>query len=212
MDAGMGQADGSRGLVAQPALAGPGRPTGDAGFTTVTTALSLVASALLVALLLGTALHSGTTSSTQLSGAPGVGQADSLQAQQSLSAALTAADTSALQSGSYATLSAAALSASEPSVTFVTGPSSSATTVSVAVGSGLPGASGGGGPAGSVTLANRSSNGTCWLVWKGGRAGTWYGAQTGLSTCVAPVLTAAPSPGAASSASVGWQQGGFPSP
>jgi hypothetical protein len=210
MHAGMGQADGARGLVPQPAWVRQGRPTGDTGFTMVTTALSLVASALLVALLLGSTLHSGTTSSTQLSGAPGVGQADGLQAQQSLSAALTAADTSALQSGSYATLSAAGLSASEPSVTFVTGPSSNATTVSVAVGPGLPEASGG--PAGSVTLASRAADGTCWLVWKGGGAGTWYGAQTGFSSCTAPVLTAAPSSRAVSSASVGWQQGGFPSP
>ncbi len=190
---------------------GQEHPGSDDGFSMVATVLSLGATALLVALLLGSTLHSGSTSSSRVANAPGVAEADSVQAKQALSTGLTAADAAAIQSGGYGSLTPGELSASEPSVTFVAGPSSNASTVSVALGQGQPGPSTGG-PGGSITLAARSSNGICWLIWKGGVAGTWYGAQTGLSSCTAPALTTAPSPGPVSSATIGWQQGGFPEP
>jgi hypothetical protein len=108
-------------------------------------------------------------------------------------------------------LTPALVSASEPSVTFVAGASSNATTVSMAVG---PGSSGGptGGPGGTITLADRSTDGTCWLVWKGGGTATWYGAQTGLASCTAPAPAAGPAPGVVSATTIGWQQGAFPTP
>ena len=193
---------------------GQERPGGDEGFSMIATVLSLVATALLVALLLGSTLHSGGTSSSRVANAPGVAEADNVQAQQALSTGLTAADAAAVQAGGYVSLSPGELSASEPSVTFVAGPSSNASTVSMAVGQTQPGSSSGvpGNSGGSITLADRSSDGTCWLIWKGGGAGTWYGAQTGLSGCTAPTLATAPGPGPVSSATIGWQQGGFPAP
>ena len=200
-----------RGLMLHRARIGQEHPGSDDGFSMVATVLSLGATALLVALLLGSTLHSGGTSSPRVASAPGVAEADSMQAEQALSTGLTAADAAAVQSGAYGSLSPGELSASEPSVTFVAGPSSNASTVSVALGQSQPGPSTGG-PGGSITLADRSSNGTCWLIWKGGVAGTWYGAQTGLSSCTAPALTTAPSPGPVSPATIGWQQGGFPAP
>ena len=162
--------------------------------------ISLAITAILVALLLGTTLKSGSNSSTNVTNAPGVAQAAAIQAQQNLSSALTAADTAA-STGGYGSLTASALSASDPSISFVTGPSSDPATVSVAV-------TGGGG--GSVTLADRSTDGTCWLVWKSAASATWFGAQTDLLSCTAPALDSAPSPGAVSSTSIGWQQGSFP--
>jgi hypothetical protein len=116
----------------------------------------------------------------------------------------------------------------------VTGASSNADTISVAVGggdgSGTGGATGGIGAAigaatgagagtgagaatgqsGEVTLADRSSNGTCWLVWKSGAGPAWYGAQTNLPSCTAPALTSTPTASPVSSSSIGWQEGSFP--
>lgn len=203
-----------RGFVLHGERIGQEHPGSDDGFSMIATVLSLGATALLVALLLGSTLHSNSTSSSRVANAPGVAEADSMQAKQALSTGLTTADAAAIQSGGYGSLSPSELSASEPSVTFVAGPSSNASTVSVALGPSQPGPSTGGpgGPGGSITLADRSSDGTCWLIWKGGVAGTWYGAQTGLSSCTAPALTTAPSPGPVSPATIGWQQGGFPAP
>jgi len=178
--------------------------------------ISLGISAILVALLLGTTLKSG--SSTNVTNAPGVAEATAVQAQQTLSTALTAADAAA-SSGGYGSLTVSALSASNPSISFVTGPSSNSATVSVAVTGGDGGAGEGGGVSiggisagsgGSVTLAVRSADGTCWLVWKSATSATWYGAQTDLSSCTAPALDSTPSPGPVSSGSIGWQQGSFP--
>ncbi len=200
----------------------------------ILTLLSLVAVALLSLVLLSTTFHSGDDSSTNLSHAPGVAQADDLVAQQALSTALTSVGTAAANAGGYGALDVATLSASDPTVSYVAGPTTSASTVSIAVtggasggsaGAGVPGgaigaaingASGGsdesGGSAGSgtVTLAARSSDGTCWLVWKGDGTATWYGAQTGLGSCTAPALTSAPDAGTVTSSSIGWQPGSFP--
>ncbi len=176
----------------------------------IATVLSLVATALLVAILLSTTLHSGGSSNASISNAPGVAQADALQAQQTLSTALSDVSTAAAGAGGYGSITPSELSGSEPSDTFVAGPSSSSSTVSVAVSPGQPeGAMGG--PSGSITLADRSADGTCWLLWKSAGA-TWYGAQTQLSSCTAPALATAPAPGPVSSSSIGWAQGTFPSP
>jgi hypothetical protein len=106
----------------------------------------------------------------------------------------------------------------------VTGASSNADTISVAVGGGDGGGTGGAtggigaatgagaatGQSGEVTLADRSSNGTCWLVWKSGAGPAWYGAQTNLPSCTAPVLSSTPTASPVSSSSIGWQEGSFP--
>jgi hypothetical protein len=192
----------------------------ESGFSMVVIVLSLAITAILVAVLLGTTLKSGSNSSTNVTNAPGVAEATALQAQQTLSTSLTAADAAA-SSGGYGSVTTSALSASNPSISFVTGPSSDSNTVSVAVtgGDGGAGEVGGvsvggvpGGSGGSITLADRSGDGTCWLVWKSSSSGTWYGAQTDLSSCVAPALDSTPSAGPVSSASIGWQQGSFPAP
>jgi hypothetical protein len=182
---------------------------GSAGFSMIATVLSLLATALLVAILLSTTLHSGSNSNASISNAPGVAEADGLQAQQALSTGLSAASTAAAGAGGYGAVTTSELSGSEPSVAFVSGPSSNSSTISVAVSPGqIQGVTGG--PSGSITMADRSTDGTCWLVWKSTEA-TWYGAQTGLSSCSAPAIAAAPPPGSVSSSSIGWTQGTFPS-
>jgi hypothetical protein len=212
----------------------------------IVTMLSLVAVALLTLLLMSTTLNSSSTSATSVSNAPGVGLADNLLAQQSLSTALTAVDAAASSAGGYGSLDLGVLSASDPSVSFVAGPTTGASAVSIAVtggsgGSGGASSAGGGGSvnsaissaeaaagagggggvgsgtatggaSGSVTLAARSSNGTCWLVWRGAGSATWFGAQTGQPSCTAPALSSAPEAGPVSSSSIGWQPGTFPSP
>jgi hypothetical protein len=186
-----------------------GTTTGDGGFSMVATMLSLVAVALLVALLLGTTLHSSNNSDASISNAPGVAEADGLQAQQALDAGLSAATSAAVGAGGYGAITPSTLSAAEPSVTFVAGPTSSPSVVSVVV---TPGQAGGfgTGPGGSITLAARGADGTCWLVWKSAGA-TWYGAQTHLSSCSAPAIASAPTAGPVSSGAIGWQSGSFPS-
>jgi hypothetical protein len=174
----------------------------------IVTMVSLVISALLIVLLLHATLGSGSTSATSVSNAPGVGLATSEQAQQALSTGITAAAAAAAGAGGYGALSAASLSASDPSITFVDGPSTSASTVSVATSDAGTDGSGAGG---SVTLAALASNGTCWLVWRGVGASNWYGAQTHLTSCTAPALPTTPVPSAVSASAIGWQQGSFPS-
>jgi len=189
----------------QPGRIPEQRPSrrGDGGFSMIATVLSLAAAALLVALLLGSTLHSGGTAGTSVSNAPGVAQSDNLAAQQALSTGLSSAAAAAADSGGLGSLDPSTLSASNPSIAFVSGPSASASTVSVTVA-----ADGAGGEA--LTLADRSSNGTCWLVWRSAAGVTWYGAQTGLASCAAPAIGSPPPPGPVSSSSIGWQQGAFP--
>ncbi len=217
----------------------PPWPTDEGGFSMVATVLSLVVGALALALVLGTTLHSTGTSPNGVANAPGVAQADRIQAQQSLTTGLTAAQTLAAGAGGLAGVTAAELQSSNPSLDFVSGASSGPTTVSVAVSgesggvtpgagdtggassgiagiAGIAGATGqggdgGGGGTGSITLADRSSDGVCWLVWSAGGTATWYGAQTGLASCSAPSLSAPPTPGPVTSSTIGWQQASFPS-
>jgi hypothetical protein len=205
------------------------------------TVLSMGVVAILTALLLTNTLSSGggsATSGTGIDNAPGVAEATSLQAQQTLSTALTNVS-AAVASGGYSSLSSSNLSASNPSISFVDGASSNPTTVSISV---VPGSDGGGGgvggasgaasgiggidggavsgdgvggvsgTGGSVTLADRSTGGTCWLVWKSAGAATWYGAQTDQPSCTAPALASVPAAGPVSSTSIGWQEGSFPAP
>ncbi|MGH3578261.1 MAG: hypothetical protein ACRDU0_11980 [Mycobacterium sp.] len=176
---------------------------GDSGFSMIATVLSLAAAALLVALLLGSTLHSGGTSGTSVSNAPGVARSDNLAAQQALSTGLSSAAAAASNSGGLGSVDLSTLSASNPSITFVPGPSVNASTVSVTVST-----DGNGG--GTVTMSDRSSDGTCWLVWRSDAGATWYGAQTGSASCAAPAIASPPPPGPVSSSSIGWQPGGFP--
>ena len=165
----------------------------------IATMLSMVAVALLVAVLLSSTLHSGGNSSTSVSNAPGVAEADALQAQQSLTTALSATGAALAQAGGFGGVSASALASSDPSISFVNGASSSPIVVSVGADS----------QGGSVTLADRSADGTCWLVWKSAGA-TWYGAQTHLASCSAPAFGSPPATGPVTSTAIGWQQGSFP--
>ncbi len=66
--------------------------------------------------------------------------------------------------------------------------------------------------AGAITLADRSSDNVCWLIWKSSGSATFYGAQTGLTSCSAPQLAAPPTPGPVSADAIGWQEESFPTP
>ena len=176
----------------------------------IATVLSLLAAALLTLLLLSTTLHSSGTSDTSISNAPGVGLADDLVVQQALSSALTSIGAEASSAGGYGALDITSLSTSDLSISFVAGPTSSPSTISVGLTGSSGGASGGGADSSSVTLASRSASGTCWLAWKAAGSATWYGAQTHLSSCAAPALSSAPTPGPVTSSSIGWKQGSFP--
>ena len=192
------------------------------------TVLSMGVVAILTVLLLTDTLSSssgsGTGTGTGIDNAPGVAEATSLQAQQTLSTALTTVSAAAT-SGGYSSLSTSTLSASNPSISFVDGASTNATTVSISVvpgsggggagaggasgatggvggidgaidggaatGNGVEGVSGAGG--GSVTLADRSAGGTCWLglevsgrshlVWSSNRSTQLHGPGSGLGSC-----------------------------
>ena len=175
-------------------------PTADAGFSIVATMLSLLVSAILVALVLTSTLGSHGQSKPGIANAPGVGLADNVQAQQALSISVTAATTAeAASGGDYSTVTVSILSAANPSITYMDGPSTSSSVISVA-----NSASGGG-----ITMVVRASSGICWLVWAGS-GGTWYGAQTNQTSCTAPPLNSAPTASAVSSTAIGWRHGGFP--
>ncbi len=169
----------------------------DAGVTMVASMVGLVAAALVVALLVGASLGKGSASTGGPAGGPGVARADAAQAQQTLSTALEAVATAASGGGSLASVDTATLSAAEPALTFVSGPSTGPSTVSVAS---TPGGSG------NVTLADRSTDGTCWLVWEASDAPVYYGAEPDQAACDAPALAAPPTP----SAGIDWQQSSFP--
>jgi hypothetical protein len=222
-----------------------------AGQTMVILVASLAVAGVLGAILLGTVFSSNGSTQPGIDNEPGVAEASGIQAQQALSTALTTVETAA-SAGGYESLSASSLSTSDPSISFVDGPSSNASTISVSVSQGSSqsgagnddtgvgggsvaaaasaaaaadgsvGASGGTGgtsdtpgsdsqtTGGTVTLANRSSAGTCWLIWKSEGSATWFGAQTDQSSCTAPALPSSPISGSVSSTSIGWQENGFP--
>jgi hypothetical protein len=171
----------------------------EAGFSMVVTMASLVITAALVALVVSATLSSHGTSQSGVANAPGVSLADNLQAQQALSTSLTAATTSAGGTGDFSTITVGTLSAANPSITYLQGPSSSSSVVSVATSS----------TNGSVTLVARAAGGTCWVVWAGS-GGSWYGAQTNQTSCSAPSLDVAPMASPVSSTAIGWQKNSFP--
>lgn len=167
----------------------------------VATMASLLIGAVLLALVLSATLGSqgNTQSQAGIANTPGVGLADNLQAQQALSTSLTAATTGVGGTGGYSAVTPGMLSAANPSITYVNGPSSSSSVVSVATSSTTD----------SITLVARASSGTCWVVWAGA-GGTWFGAQTSQASCTAPSLDATPTTSAVSSAAIGWQRTSFP--
>ena len=176
-----------------------GRLRDDAGLSMVVTLAGLVIVALLVLVALKSSFGSGSSSGSSVR--QPVSAADDAQAQQSLATALTTAATATAASGTFVGLDASALQAAEPSVTFVDGPSTGPTTVSVASTSD---------GSGSITLAARATSGTCWFAWRSPQTGAWYGAETGGGSCAAQPIEPTPNPGAVSGASIGWQQGSFP--
>ena len=176
-----------------------GRLRDDAGLSMVVTLAGLVIVALLVLVALKSSFGSGSSSDSSVR--QPVSAADDAQAQQSLATALTTAATATAASGTFVGLDASALQAAEPSVTFVDGPSTGPTTVSVASTSD---------GSGSITLAARATSGTCWFAWRSPQTGAWYGAETGGGSCAAQPIEPTPNPGAVSGASIGWQQGSFP--
>ncbi len=178
----------------------------ESGFSMVATVASLLVTAVLVAIVLGATLGSTHNGKTQLSTSPGVGSADNLVAQQTLNDVLTGTASAADAAGGLGSLTPAELAAADPSVTFVAGPSTNVTTVSVAT----SGAGTQSGVGGSVTLAVRAADGTCWLAWKGGTEAAWFGAQLDLASCTAPALPGPPSASPVSSTTIGWEQGSFP--
>lgn len=174
----------------------------------------------------GTVLLGGSGSANSAVGS-GAGspanKAYDIAAESTLETAESAVETAATTSG-YASIDAQSLEFDEPSVRFVSGPSTSDTTVSVAGSpsqSGAPGQEPGLGlggastSAGSVTLATYSQStsgaGSCLFVWMTNGA-TWFGAEAGQTSCTAVYLGSAPVSGAPSSTSIGWAQSGFPNP
>jgi len=166
----------------------------DDGLSMVVTAVSLVVVALLVLLALqatsGSGSSTGSTSPTSAAAAS--------QAQQSLGNALSTLQQ--VDPGGQGSLDASALQSADPSLTYTTGASTGPLTLSVAAAT----------DGGSVTLADRSTDGTCWYLWWSPSTGAWYGARTGQSSCTAPTPTGTPTPGPVSSSTIGWQQGSVP--
>jgi len=169
----------------------------DAGLSMLVTVISLLVSALLVLVVLKATVTSGSGTGTAAAPSPQVAAADAAEAQQNLANGLTTARAAA--GGGLGTIDPAALQAADPSLTFTSAPSTAPGTLSVDSS-----------PGGAVTLAARSTDGTCWDVWESATGGTWYGAQTGQASCPAADPSTTPPPGPLSSYAVGWQQGSFP--
>ncbi len=151
----------------------------------IATMISLVAVALLTLLLMSTTLKSSSTSATNVSNAPGVGLADNLLAQQSLSTAQTAVSAAAQTAGGYGSVTIGALSASNPSLSYVTGATTSATTVSITATGGSAGVGRasalGGGSIGSAISSAQAADGSDPGAVPGGGPSSLMGSVT-LST------------------------------
>lgn len=161
--------------------------------------------ALVIVVLLSAAAYTltGTTATSSGGGAQDaqVARADDVEAQASLSTALTNAKQAATTAGGVASIDLSQLGIAE-------GPSTSPTDVSGAVasaGGDVPGGILAAGAGGSVTLAARSASGTCWLVWASASS-TWYGAQQHAPSCAATASAGPPTSGAGAV----WQSGSFP--
>jgi len=175
--------------------------------------LSLLIVGLLTAILLGTTLGNGSKGT---SGNPAVGLAADVQAKSNLSQAVSAAQQALAAGGS---VSAASLSAANPSLQYTVGPSTGPDAISVAAapggGAGTGGTIGAGGVtvpgalatgASGVVLAVHSAADNCWFAYVGGSV-VWNGEQTGQASCTAPTLSGVPAAGPVSSGAIGWQQG-----
>jgi hypothetical protein len=169
--------------------------------------IGIIVSLLAVAVLSVIALRSlgggGATGGTGSSLGSSVALAYDVQAQSTLSTTMQNVRDALVADGNPS-----ALGLTQFGVT--SGPSSAPGTVSGAVSAvddpADPSAAAG---SGAVTLAAYSKSGTCWFVWFSATS-TWYGTEPGQSSCLAQPMSSAPSPGAPSAGSVGWQQGSFP--
>ncbi len=174
----------------------------------------------------GTMMMGGSSSNDGLGSGAGspANRAYDVGAESTLETAQSAVETAAT-TGGYSGITAQSLEFDEPSLDFTSGASTNNATVSVATSSG--GASGigqlpvqgvggtGTSSGGSVTLAAYSDSttgtGSCLYVWMTSGA-TWFGAEENQTSCTAPDLSQAPSPGSPSPSSIGWQQGTYPNP
>ena len=170
--------------------------------------VSIVISLLIVALLSVGALKAFAGSAGTGAGSPAlnpaVDQAYDVQAQSALSSAMQNVRDGAISNGG--------LSASDlAQYGVISGPSTSSSTVSGAVASTSATGDGLDGPLGfgSVTLAADAKSGTCWFVWFSTSA-TWYGFEPDATSCAAQPIATAPTPGAGSPGTIGWQAGSFP--
>lgn len=120
-------------------------------------------------------------------------------AQENLRAALDALAQTAAVDG-YGSVTASDLQDSLRGVTFVRGPSTGASVLSVTTDSTAGGA---------VSMAALSASGTCWLTWTTPES-TFFGAEPRAATCVAPALAQAPATGSPAAGHIGWQPGSFP--
>jgi len=173
------------------------RSPDDQGLSLLVVAFGLIITALLVLWVAKATLSSGSGSPSNSPDRP-ASAADAIQAQQNLSTAFTSVRLAA--AGGQAAPDASALQAADPALTFTSGASTGPGTISVATTTDGTGAA----------LAARSSNATCWIMWWSPTGGTWFGAQTGQASCTAPVLDSTPVPSPVTIASIGWQQGLFP--
>ncbi len=166
--------------------------------------VSIVISLAIVAILSVVALKSFAATTGSASGPQGlhtsVDQAYDVAAQSALSSAMQNVRDGAISNG--------AVSASDLGQYGVTaGASTSASDVAGAVAP--PDGAGGALGYGSVTLAAQAKSGTCWYVWFSSSS-TWFGVLPDATTCVALSMPEAPTPGAPSPGTIGWQQGSFP--
>jgi hypothetical protein len=167
-----------------------------------------VVSLLIVALLSVGALKAFAGSASTGPGSPAlnptVDQAYDVQAQSALSSAMQNVRDGATSNGGLSDSDLAQYGV-------ISGPSTSSSTVSGSVASTSATGDGVGGPLGfgSVTLAAQAKSGTCWFVWFSSSA-TWYGYEPDATSCAAQPIATAPTPGAGSPGTIGWQAGSFP--
>jgi hypothetical protein len=169
--------------------------------------VGIVISLMLVALLSVGALKAFAGESATGSGSPTlnptVEQAYDVQAQSALSTAMQNVRDGAISNGGVSAADLVQYGV-KPS------PSTSASAVSGAVADAASPSGGADGALGfgGVTLAADSKSGTCWFVWFSASA-TWFGFEPDATSCAAPPMPTAPTPGAGSPGMIGWQQGSF---
>ena len=119
-------------------------------------------------------------------------------AQANLRAALDALAQTAAVNG-YGSVTVSDLEGTMRGVTFVSGPSTAASVLSLTTDP----------AAGAVSMAALAASGTCWLTWTTA-ATTSFGAEPKAATCVAPALAEPPAAGSPAPGHIGWQAGSFP--